>query len=425
VIALAHGRSHLFSNAGGQVKDSVRKWRLGAALPSLVGALAPAVAVLGLVGLGVPRRLIVLAGAVVAAGYGLLGVAPGLADDLGIRWWLWPSLGVLALGVAATAALRLTRIIGAGAASAGRCRFRRSDWFLALWLGLEVASYFALSTFPAARRVMGIVVVMTALNGRLASRACRGSARAALLPGLVVGGMALGGLYYWVDLREAVSQKEVAEEAARWIRKRAPGATVWYVGHWGFQFYAERAGWRPVVPDHSRLRAGDWLVIPDENVDQQFIHLAVGQANPAHTIARRHLLGYRTLPWRYYAGSTPIHGDRKLRFSVRIYGAARDFIPAWSPGLSRSKPNWGPTTHRGSCGRIAVLVVYSQDWAGDIRATLATGAGGRSDLPECGERPAAGPRRRRSGGHADPADRRRVVRRCDAGRGRAARVGRC
>lgn len=330
LIALAHGRSHLLSNVGSQSTASVSKWRLATALPSLVGALAPAVAVLGLVGLGLPRRLVVLAGAVVAAGFYLLGVAPRRADYLLVSRF-WPALGVLAFAVAAAAALRLTGSSCARAASGGRRRLRRSDVFLVLWLGLEVASYFALTTFPAARRVLGIVVAMTVLNGRLASRTCRVSARATLLPGLMVGGMALGGLYYGVDLCEAVSQKEVVEEAARWIRQREPGATIWYVGHWGFQFYAERAGLKPIVPNRSRLRAGDWLVIPDQNVAQQSIHLAVGQVNPAHTIARWHLLGYRTLPWCYYCGGTPIRGDCEPRISVWVYRAARDFIPAEPP----------------------------------------------------------------------------------------------
>ena len=148
----------------------------------------------------------------------------------------------------------------------------------------------------------------------------------------MVGGMALGGLYFGVDLCEAASQKEVVEEAARWVRQRSPDATIWYVGHWGFQFYAERAGLKAIVPTRSMLKAGDWLVIPDENVDQQLIELAVGQVNLAHTIARWHLFGYRTLPWRYYSGSTPIDGDRGPRISVWILRAAKDFIP--------SRPRW-------------------------------------------------------------------------------------
>ncbi len=326
LIVLAHGRSHLLSNLGQQSAMAFRKRHLVVPLLSIVGALTPAVAVLGLVGLGLPRRLVVLIGAVVVASFYLLGVAPGRADPLLVQWF-WPALGVLAFGVAAAAAVRLTGRIGGGAASGMRGRLRRSDAFLALWLGLEVVSYFALTTFPAARRVLGMVVVMTVLNGRLASRTCRGAARAAVLPGVIIGGLALGGLYFGVDLCEAMSQKEAAEEAAHWIRWRQPDATIWYVGHWGFQFYAERAGLKPVVPNRSKLRAGDWLVVPDQG-DPQPIQLAAGQANPAHVIADWHSLGYRTIPCYYSTANTPIRGDRASRISVWVYHVARDFIPA-------------------------------------------------------------------------------------------------
>ena len=40
-----------------------------------------------------------------------------------------------------------------------------------------------------------------------------------------------------------------AAEAKAWITEEGGGAT-WYVGHHGFQFHAERAGMRPVVPKY-------------------------------------------------------------------------------------------------------------------------------------------------------------------------------
>src|SRR5262249_37123165 len=42
--------------------------------------------------------------------------------------------------------------------------------FLLGWLALEVAAYFPLTPFPAVRRVLGIVVVLTLLVGRYAAR---------------------------------------------------------------------------------------------------------------------------------------------------------------------------------------------------------------------------------------------------------------
>ena len=126
-----------------------------------------------------------------------------------------------------------------------------------------------------------------------------------------------------------------------------PGATIWYVGHWGFQFYAERAGLKAIVPNRSKLRAGDWLVIPDQNVDQQLIQLAVGQVNPAHTITRWHLFGYRTLPWRYYSGSTPIDGDRSPGSRSGSFGLRRISSPRGPGGFSSANR---PARRRG--GRL-------------------------------------------------------------------------
>jgi hypothetical protein len=95
----------------------------------------------------------------------------------------------------------------------------------------------------------------------------------------------------------------------------------------GHKFYAERAGFKPVVPDRTRLRAGDWLVVSDQTGEHP-IGLAAGQADPAHVFAGWHLLAYRTTPSCYYGGIAPIRGDREPRISVWVYRAARDFVPA-------------------------------------------------------------------------------------------------
>ena len=51
--------------------------------------------------------------------------------------------------------------------------------------------------------------------------------------------LALG--FFTLDWWEARSQQMAAEQAADWIADRDGGPhPVWYVGHWGFQFYAER-----------------------------------------------------------------------------------------------------------------------------------------------------------------------------------------
>ena len=48
---------------------------------------------------------------------------------------------------------------------------RRAVVFLIGWLGLEIAAFFPMTDFPAVRRVLGILTVMTLLLGRHAQHA--------------------------------------------------------------------------------------------------------------------------------------------------------------------------------------------------------------------------------------------------------------
>jgi hypothetical protein len=149
----------------------------------------------------------------------------------------------------------------------------RVTLFLLCWLLLEVVGYVVLSPFPAVRRLPGVVVVTTLLLGRLAALTSRSAAARRTLYGVAAYGAFLGLLVYAVDLVEARAEKAAVEEAARRIRAEDDRATIWYVGHWGFQYYAERQGMRAVsaypppdsaipVPPRSAFHKGDWLVIP-------------------------------------------------------------------------------------------------------------------------------------------------------------------
>jgi hypothetical protein len=150
----------------------------------------------------------------------------------------------------------------------------RATVFLLLWLSLEVVGYVALTPFPAVRRILGVVVVSTLLVGRLAALKCRSDSARRTLWGVAAYGMVLGLLVYSVDLVEARTEKGAVEEAVRQIREQDPHGTIWYVGHWGFQYYAERLGLRPInaldpprhssipIPPRTLLQRGDLLVIP-------------------------------------------------------------------------------------------------------------------------------------------------------------------
>ena len=80
--------------------------------------------------------------------------------------------------------------------------------------------------------------------------------------GLIVSGV----LSIWVagaDTRLA----NLAREAAQSVRGRTSNevGTLWYEGHWGFQYYMEQMGALPVDAQDFRIRPGDFVAVPENN----------------------------------------------------------------------------------------------------------------------------------------------------------------
>jgi hypothetical protein len=267
------------------------------------------VLLLALGALGLPRGVLPALGGAVAGAYGLLAFVA----------FERPLYVVLGLALAAAIGALTWRMI-------------RHEPFLAGWLAIELGVFFLTAPFPAVRRIMGIAVV-TALIA-----ACAAARRSAAGPSVgwrtAVGvGSALGLLFALVDQHEAVAQRDAVPQALARIGARDPATTVWFVGHWGFQHYAEQAGLRPVVPDVSRLRRGDWLLVPDA-VHRQDVTPAVGDLVPAGVVHAP-----RALPWTtglgYYGGAVPLSHLARPRLSTKLYRVRRDTVlpTAWPPAL--------------------------------------------------------------------------------------------
>ncbi len=67
----------------------------------------------------------------------------------------------------------------------------------------------------------------------------------------------------WADFGLA----ESAKQAALRIERNYDGRTIWFQGHWGFQYYAEQAGERPVDLARSLVPAGAVVVLPLGNTN--------------------------------------------------------------------------------------------------------------------------------------------------------------
>jgi hypothetical protein len=211
-------------------------------------------------------------GAVWLAPAAWLGVPPAAADGPLLRL----QLGTMIAGGAVTLALAADDIA------------RRRDptaFLLAAWLG----GVFAFAAFvnwtinirsllPAAPAV-GILVARGLVDAGVRSRI--------RLIAPLVPAAALAVVVCWSDHVWANS----ARDAALRIGARVGGSTaVWFQGHWGFQYYMERLGARPVHIGRTRFAPGDLLVVPTRNTNVLF-------PPPGGPLVREEVIEAPTVPW--------------------------------------------------------------------------------------------------------------------------------
>lgn len=335
--ASRYGESHFLANLGqSHVVFRLSPGGQALALLAIVGGVLPAVGLLCFVALGAGRGVIWTLAVAVALGYGALAWLPGeLADAGRLADRFFSACGLVTVAAVVAVACRLWRH-GRAAKDSARLDIQRDDTFLVLWLVLEVVAYFALSPFPAVRRVIALSVIPTLLAGRLAVRRGLDPRRLRLVRGVAAFGCALGLLYAAIDFADALTLKAGAEEAAARVRGQEPSATIWFAGHWGFQFYGERAGMRPVAPGRagdpsaSVLHAGDWLVMPDHRVHQQRLALDAADVEPSGLPPAEipAVFPLRTLE-SYYVGTRPLQRtERGLpRLLVQLLRVRRTFTP--------------------------------------------------------------------------------------------------
>jgi 4-amino-4-deoxy-L-arabinose transferase-like glycosyltransferase len=239
----------------------------GQSFVSLVTALALAgsgcvsVALFGLIGLGRRARWIV-AGVIGVWVVPLVLVAPFesgfdlwpvVAGSLLWQVTLWSAVGVLILTLPAIDWLRE----------------RSADSAL---LGLWVVGTFVFAGFVNwsinGRSILPMVPAVGLLVARGLGSANRSRRRNAALVAATIASATLALLPTWADYRQAnISRDAVVLLRETIDRSGGPGgATVWFQGHWGFQYYAERAGMQAIDRFDPAVERGDWLVVPGGNV---------------------------------------------------------------------------------------------------------------------------------------------------------------
>jgi len=333
-IVFTAGRSHFLtqSHTYGSVNLLAKYAYLAWPIVTIMGAVAPFFMLIALIGLGVKKKTLSIAMALVVAGYlaiiflptrfqilrrdyttpeasltlahlifSIYGLAFFLSVLLVIRAMLWPSRGLGAL-----------RIVW---------QERKVDLFLAGWWMLEIVAYFGLSPIPAVRRVLALLVLSTLLIGRLAIRTV--GPRSILLKRAAYGSMLLGLIFYAVDFRDAYVEKAAVKQSLQQIAANGPPTTTWYIARWGFQYYAEQAGMKPVLPDQSDFHPGDWLVISDSIYFPRPVaaHINRYKIDPVSQVVVEDRLPLRTM-MGYYSSGIPIQHHEGPGRTIKIYRVA-------------------------------------------------------------------------------------------------------
>jgi hypothetical protein len=337
ILVQKYGRSHFLYHAASQrevepesrLEFFLAKLDLLGPMLSYLGCLAIGAGLVAAGSLGVSRRWLRVVAVLWVAGFVAVALVPyrwTMIDpetEFSAALLFWEFFGGLTLGA----------FLGCAAVLLFRCRkrfaVRRNPTavFLAGWLLIELAGYFALTPFPAARRVFGLAVVGGILTAATASRLGRIRRSRRTPRWLLAFGIAAGVAVAAIDTFDAYAEKVCAEEAAAATAGRPASSRVWFAGHWGFQFYCERAGMRPVVPGESVLAPGDFLVLPVHPGNDRFYRPHIGAvpiepnwwvAEPVAEFVWDDWLSAQTVP-NFYGGYVPVVGRDHPRLRVVVY----------------------------------------------------------------------------------------------------------
>ncbi|MEO8096340.1 MAG: hypothetical protein ABI811_01465 [Acidobacteriota bacterium] len=138
-----------------------------------------------------------------------------------------------------------------------RLAFRRQEWAplsLGLWLllGLGTVPYVH---HPAKYEVPAAPAAALLIAGRLPALSRRSGLSIAAV---CVVGAVLGVAIIRADAVYAASGRQMADDVIKPFVQS--GKRVWFTGHWGFQWYAEKAGASPLTSDAPHPAAGDLIV---------------------------------------------------------------------------------------------------------------------------------------------------------------------
>ncbi len=233
--------------------------------------------------------------------------------------WVW-----LAFGAGCAGVLLFRKKKGLGV------RSNADSWFLVGWLVIEMVAAVGMTPFAAARRVIGVSLVLGLLAARASSRVQRLQPARRPPQWILAIGIGAGVAIAALDTFDAFPEKVCAEISAEYTRPGPKRSTVWFAGHWGFQYYCERNGMQPLV---FGARAGDYVVLPIYPAEGFFRpHIGFEVREPVEVgdviadVEWTDWLPAQTVP-NFYGGGDPVMARDYPRLHVRIYRLRAN----WSP----------------------------------------------------------------------------------------------
>jgi hypothetical protein len=330
-IHLSQGQSHFIIHLGQRKGNFIRRC-LHLILPLLtqVGGIASVIALMGLLACKVAPRIIIITAALIFLGFASLALIPAdfltLKDSQSGRTWITLSTviyGLMAILVWGTLGTVVFKLLVTNLTIDNQHHLideRKLDWFLCTWLMLELMGYFALSPFPAVRRVIGITLVFTFIAARLLSKtqALKESSQH-LIQLIICFGISLGVLFYSVDFLDAQASKKIAHDIKHRDWNIAKDNTHWHLTWWGLSYYADKQGLKQLAINQTIPNKGDIISVHNieelvkdlkmhKELDLELLETVnVGDGFPLRTTSN------------YYSGRTPMEHNQGPRVSILVY----------------------------------------------------------------------------------------------------------
>jgi 4-amino-4-deoxy-L-arabinose transferase-like glycosyltransferase len=166
--------------------------------------------------------------------------------------------------------------------------------FFATWIIMVLVMNLVAASFVAARNVLIMLpALIIPLFQWIQDDAVAHKRLSRLLPCMFILSLALG----YSDYRYA----GVYPKAAETISSQFSGKTIWYTGHWGWQFYADQHGFQSLSAAGPEPRTGDIVIIP-EHVDQQTLPNRITQR-----LKQSGQLQFPASPWPLQTQSNAAH----------------------------------------------------------------------------------------------------------------------